>query len=81
MDIMASINQSIDGPTAEKIANKHNVELTIEKREKRAPAPEKKEDPDPEDIVYDDAEVDARPPIIAFTCPVDGSRAMKAPCR
>ncbi len=71
-NIMANITQSIDTEVAQTIAANHGFELVAGKRGKGAgSAPAKEAEPEPEEVVFDDAEVEPRPPIVTFLGHVD----------
>ncbi len=74
MNVLASINQVIDNDVAVQLAQKMNVNLQIDKREKPEPKAEDEEQQTaPEDQIYDEDEKDLkpRPPIVTFMGHVD----------
>ena len=70
MNVFASINQSLDTALAQRVADKHGFKMITDKRQKSSTATAKDEE-QPEDAVFDDEEVEARPPVIAFLGHVD----------
>ena len=72
MKVFASINQKLEPETAEAICAKHDAVLVLERRAKGGPAAADEDaEPAPEDFVHPDAEVDPRPPVVAFLGHVD----------
>ena len=69
--IMANINQSIDEDVAKSVAEKHGFELVADKRAKGASKDELVAEVAPDELVFADAEIDPRPPIVAFLGHVD----------
>ncbi len=71
--IMANINQAIEIDAAEDICSKRGYKLVAEKRVRGSAGTEKPEGEEiaPEDRVFEDAEVEPRPPVVAFLGHVD----------
>ncbi len=70
MNVFASINQSLDTALAQRVADKHGFKMITDKRQKSSTATAKDEE-QPEDAVFDDEEVETRPPVVAFLGHVD----------
>ena len=70
MNVFASINQSLDTALAQRVADKHGFKMITDKRQKSSTSTVKDEE-QPENAVFDDEEVEARPPVIAFLGHVD----------
>ncbi len=68
--VFATINESLEGPTVEQLCAKHGFTYVVEKRIKAGGTGEGTQ-VNPEDIVFEDAEVSARPPVVAFLGHVD----------
>ena len=75
MNVLASINQVVEPEIAQKVAEKWNVTLVIDRRDKEEHASKQKEEDsvDPEDAEYNDSPKDLkpRPPIVTFMGHVD----------
>ncbi len=74
MNVLASINQTVDVEIAQKVAQKFGFTLVADRRDKEEHAKkESVESVDPEDMEYDDAPKDLkpRPPIVTFMGHVD----------
>ena len=74
MNVLASINQTIDPEVAQKVAQKMGMTLIIDKKDKEErPVREAEESIDPEDMEYEDSPKDLkpRPPIVTFMGHVD----------
>jgi translation initiation factor IF-2 len=69
-NVMATINQALEAAVISTICEKHGLKAIIDKRDRPQEREEPKEIP-PEEIVYDNAEVDPRPPVVAFLGHVD----------
>ena len=70
LNVMATINQSLEAVVISTICEKHGRKAIIDKRDRPQERDEPKEVP-PEEIVYEDAEIDPRPPVVAFLGHVD----------
>lgn len=74
MNVLASINQTVEPEVAQELAEKLNVKLVIDKRDhEEKPQSGEVASVAPEDVVYEDDEKDmkARPPIVTFMGHVD----------
>ena len=70
INVFASINQTLDTALAQRVTDKHGFKMVTDKRQKSSAAAASNEE-QPEDVVFDDAEVEARPPVVAFLGHVD----------
>ncbi len=70
INVFASINQTLDTALAQRVTDKHGFKMVTDKRQK-SPAAAASNEEQPEDVVFDDAEVEARPPVVAFLGHVD----------
>jgi translation initiation factor IF-2 len=70
MNVFASINQSLDTALAQRVADKHGFKMITDKRQKSSTMTAKDEE-QPENAVFDDEEVEARSPVVAFLGHVD----------
>ena len=70
MNVFASINQTLDTALAQRVADKHGFKMITDKRQKSS-ADIAKDEEQPENAVFDDAEVESRPPVVAFLGHVD----------
>ncbi len=74
MNVLANINQTLDPEVAQKIAEKFEVTLVIDRKEREERVrKEEEEQVAPEDVVYDEDPKDMlpRPPIVTFMGHVD----------
>jgi translation initiation factor IF-2 len=70
-NVFAAINQAVDVGVAEKICANHDRVLIVDKRSKPTPQKAALEQDAPETRVFVDAEVNTRPPVVAFLGHVD----------
>ncbi|MGA1529889.1 MAG: translation initiation factor IF-2 [Kiritimatiellia bacterium] len=71
MNIFASINQKIELKVIQALADKHGFKVELEKKAPKAPPPPPKKEIVPEKIVDKVADLELRPPVVAFMGHVD----------
>jgi translation initiation factor IF-2 len=71
MNIFASINQKIELKVIQALADKHGFKVELEKKAPKPPPPPPKKEIVPEKIVDKVADLELRPPVVAFMGHVD----------